>query len=41
MTSIGDFVESKACVSAFGYFVTGVLESKSQNATQAVFVFDE
>jgi hypothetical protein len=41
MTGIGDLVESLAGVGRFGYGVSGILESQSQYATEAVFIFDE
>jgi hypothetical protein len=41
MTGIGVFVEGRAGVDRFRYAVSGILESQSQHATEAVFIFDE
>src|SRR5882672_10349098 len=37
----GDFVERCTRVGSFGDSVTGVLQSQTQNAAEAVFVFNE
>jgi hypothetical protein len=41
MTGIGDFVEGLTGVDRFRYGVSGILEGQSQDATEAVFIFDE
>src|ERR1041384_7753108 len=41
MTRLRDFVEGSASVIRLRHAVTGIFESKSQYATQAVFVFDK
>jgi hypothetical protein len=41
MSGIGDFVEGLTGVDRFRYGVSGILEGQSQDATEAVFIFDE